>query len=127
MLWTGVCRLSPISVYNAVTLQGHSMSREKHNTSDVSIGCTRILNACDEGILLAETNGSITFVNQSFLRIAERNHGDIIGGQLFESIPLPAFDIFDFESADTVEESISKLKKKAARLRFKSSALWMFH
>ncbi len=88
------------------------MSPETHGPFDVSIGCTHILNACDEGIILAGTNGRITFVNHGFLRIADSSHAEIIGGQLFESIPLPARDIFDFESADTFEEFIAKLNKK---------------
>jgi hypothetical protein len=52
------------------------------------------------------------FVNHCFLRSAVTSHGEIIDGQLFACIPLPARDIFDFESADTFEEFIPMLNRR---------------
>jgi two-component system, sensor histidine kinase and response regulator len=88
------------------------MSLRTSAASDLSIECKNILNACDEGIILAGANGRINFVNQCFLRIAGASHDETIGMELFNIISHPALDILDFAWADTGEDFINKLHKK---------------
>ena len=60
------------------------MALEFFSSSDVSTGCKQILNACEEGILMASAKGLITFSNEAFLRITCCLEKEIIGRHLFE-------------------------------------------